>query len=135
MASTPPPQTRNCQYCDKPLSGRSDKTFCDDSCRNNFNKQKRKAEKVQPHPSAKAIFRIIIRNYEILKSTHAASQADDDLFVFFHEKEMDPEFNPNFYTSIHYLNQSELWYFCFDQGWRKDGEHYYTTQLASAAKI
>lgn len=135
MEPLPHSPARQCQQCSKPLFGRSDKTFCDDSCRNTFNKQKRKAEKIEPHPNAKVIFSIISRNYEILKSTHAGDQADDDDFVSFHEKQMNPEFNPNFYTSIHHINKSELWYFCFDQGWRKDGEHYYTRQLASMAKI
>ncbi|MBL7762218.1 MAG: DUF2116 family Zn-ribbon domain-containing protein, partial [Chitinophagaceae bacterium] len=28
-----------CLNCGKPLKGRSDKKFCDDSCRNNYNNQ------------------------------------------------------------------------------------------------
>ena len=30
---------KNCLTCDKPLKGRSDKKFCDDYCRNNYNNQ------------------------------------------------------------------------------------------------
>lgn len=47
---------------------------------------------------------------------------------------MDPNLNPNFYTSIHLYNQNELWNFFFEQGWRNDGENYYTAQCSSLAK-
>ena len=32
-------QTRFCITCDKPVKGRTDKKFCDDYCRNNYNNQ------------------------------------------------------------------------------------------------
>ena len=32
-------QTKTCLQCRKDLHGRSDKKFCDDYCRNNFNNQ------------------------------------------------------------------------------------------------
>ncbi len=28
---------KNCLACERPIKGRTDKKFCDDSCRNNYN--------------------------------------------------------------------------------------------------
>jgi hypothetical protein len=37
--STMPTEKRLCQSCGQVLQGRTDKKFCDDGCRNNFNNQ------------------------------------------------------------------------------------------------
>jgi hypothetical protein len=36
--------TAKCLACDKPLKGRTDKKFCDDYCRNNYNNQLKAAK-------------------------------------------------------------------------------------------
>lgn len=60
-------QHKTCQYCEKILHGRSDQKFCNDTCRNTFNREKRAAEKVEENANTPEIFRIIKRNYQILK--------------------------------------------------------------------
>ncbi len=52
-------QQRLCKQCEKPLLGRSDQKFCNDSCRNNFNKNRPRPIKIDPHENQKAIFKII----------------------------------------------------------------------------
>lgn len=52
---------KNCQECGQPLSGRSDKRFCDDACRAQFHHKNQ-----APDEALKQINRILKRNYQIL---------------------------------------------------------------------
>ena len=57
-----------CRSCEKPLRGRIDKKFCDDSCRNNFNNRV-KSEELK---MTRRVNSILHRNRRILKELYAA---------------------------------------------------------------
>jgi len=59
---------KTCEMCKTVLHGRSDQRFCNDTCRNSFNRIKREMEKVSLPSEAVEIIKIIKRNYQILKS-------------------------------------------------------------------
>ncbi|RYG30445.1 MAG: hypothetical protein EOO01_36710, partial [Chitinophagaceae bacterium] len=59
---------RTCQACDRKLLSRNDQRFCDDTCRNRYNRQKRHLAKITPRPNEKEIIKILKRNYELLKT-------------------------------------------------------------------
>jgi predicted nucleic acid-binding Zn ribbon protein len=65
MGNTP---TAVCGDCGKEIKGRSDKRFCDDTCRNNFNRKKWQAEQIPISEDALEIIRIIKKNYQLLKT-------------------------------------------------------------------
>src|SRR5690606_5358857 len=70
METPTPPATsspeKQCQQCGRPLKGRTDKRFCNDDCRNNFNRAKRRKITDQAPDTIPEIIRIIKRNYQIL---------------------------------------------------------------------
>ncbi|TCD03211.1 hypothetical protein [Pedobacter psychroterrae] len=115
-----PSEIRYCRQCEKQMYGRSDQVYCNDTCRNRFNKQKEKQAKTPPHPKEKEIFSIIRRNYEILKrltpkGIYAGHQISYSLDI------LPAQFNKNFFTGTS-ETQEGFWYLCFDRGWRIQGE-------------
>ncbi len=54
---------RSCQVCSKPLKGRTDKKFCDDYCRNQYNNRHASGQ----YNSMRRINRILCNNRRILK--------------------------------------------------------------------
>jgi len=101
-----------CQECGKEMHGRSDKRFCDDTCRNNFNRKKRIAEQLNIPEEAQEIIRIIKANYRLLKSrVNGDYTILDETLSSLRSK----GFNPNFFTSVGY-EAGEMYCFCFECG-------------------
>lgn len=98
-----------CEECGKEIHGRSDKRFCDDTCRNNFNRKKRQAEQVPIRESALEIIRTIKNNYQLLKTK---DQPPDIMISMPLKNLLEKGFNPNYFTSIR-EEDSELYRFCF----------------------
>ncbi len=103
---------KTCEWCNKILHGRSDQRFCNDACRNTYNREKRQFEKIQMHPNAPEIFRVLKTNYEILKKGipgqvpyFRGSKCDTEVF-------MKSGINLKFYTSS--FNDSNQWFCVFD---------------------
>ena len=106
----------NCAYCGKPLFGRTDKRFCNDGCRNAFNRKKLAELKNKNHENLPEIFKIIKRNYEILKSF---GEIEDQCGIFDLDSNIkDQGINTNYFTSI-YIDGDTLWKFCFERGWNE----------------
>ena len=57
-------ENKNCLFCGTTLSGRSDKKYCDDNCRNNYHYRLKKDSNI----IIKSINASLIKNREILKS-------------------------------------------------------------------
>lgn len=112
-------ETRYCRQFEKQLYGRADQMYCNDTCRNIFNKYKEKQAKTPPHPKEQEIFAIIRRNYDILKRItpkgiypgHEFTKSLDNLPA---------QFNKNFFTGM-IETKEETWYLCFNRGWREEG--------------
>ena len=116
-----PTAIRYCRQCDKPLHGRSDQIYCNDTCRNTYNKQKTRAHKIPPHPNQKAIFKAIQRNYEILKSLYPTRIRTGNHHSYV-QSYIPKDFNREFYTGVE-QDKEGLWFVCFDRGWM-DGKEY-----------
>src|SRR5690606_34185381 len=68
METTSTNQERHCEDCGRGLRGRSDKRFCNDGCRNNFNRQKKRQMQLRASDTVKDILRSIKENYHILRA-------------------------------------------------------------------
>ena len=113
-------ETRFCRQCEKQLYGRADQVYCNDSCRNAYNKQKEKQAKTPPHPKEKEIFAIIRRNYDILKRlTPKGIHPGHQLTVLL--KNVPVQFNKKFFTSTTETKEG-IWHLCFDRGWLEKEE-------------
>jgi len=106
-----------CRQCGRPLHGRSDKTFCNDGCRNTFNRRKREHQRSLDHSNMPEIFRTIKSNYDILKSLTSGEPLEKDLRISLETKALSAKgFNPKFFTSS-YQDSEGTWHFCFERGW------------------
>jgi len=124
MIKSANPEERHCENCGKVLFGRTDKRFCNDTCRNTFNREKHLREKIKENENLPEILRIIKRNYQILKSKGPGPMDKYFQLIIPVEELVNEGFNFKYFTSIYFFG-NELWRFCFERGWRKDDEYFY----------
>lgn len=127
--STLPKQ--HCQECGKEIHGRSDKRFCNDTCRNNLNRKKRIAEQVIIPDIALEIIRIIKNNYRLLKS----GGLESGITAFQPIKNLlERGFNPGFFTSIR-EEEGDVYHFCFECGFRISGENIFIIERKEQIRL
>lgn len=106
-------KTKRCLYCNNIISGRTDKSFCDDRCRNNYyykvnNNQKKYIREING---------ILLRNRGILRSVNPYGRMSvpksylDDL-----------GFNFDCYTGIYRTKKGKDYYLVYDQAYSYDEE-------------
>ncbi|OKS86116.1 hypothetical protein [Mucilaginibacter polytrichastri] len=105
-----------CEHCNKPLFGRTDKRFCNDTCRNTFNRIKGEKEKLQANENIPEVFRIIKKNYEILQQFSPDGIPSGERKMVLITELIQLGFNPKFHTSI-WQDGDAIWKFCFEKGW------------------
>lgn len=108
---------KTCENCGKALFGRTDKRFCNDTCRNTYNRNKALLEQKKAHDNLPEIFKIIKRNYEILQSLGTEKLeygSYSSVSINYLKKQ---GFNFRFCTSIHEGERAQVWKFCFEYGW------------------
>jgi transcriptional accessory protein Tex/SPT6 len=106
---------RSCQSCSKPLKGRSDKKFCDDYCRNNFNNQLKSPE----NNLIRNINHVLMKNRRILanylsearsvKKTRKESLSNDGFLFGYH-------------THQQRSTKGNLYRFCYEYGYMERGD-------------
>jgi hypothetical protein len=103
-------KTRNCVECGHPLRGRTDKRFCDDTCRNHHNNALRAREDI----IIKDINKILKMNRRILQSLvpDGAGSGNSNTrqlqFMGFHF---------NYSTHSQVKENGETFFFCYDFGY------------------
>ena len=105
-------ETRNCLSCGKALKGRTDKKFCDDYCRNNYNNiQKAKGNH---SPYVRSVNNALLKNRKILESllpeTEKMSKAT-------HEKLLQNGFVFKYHTHTYKNQKEQTYFFCYDYGY------------------
>jgi len=60
------------------LFGMSDRRFCNETCRNSFNRKWREAELIKANENLPVILKIIKHNYDILKNYYSSELAHDE---------------------------------------------------------
>ncbi len=107
------PGPPRCLFCDKKVFGRSDKKFCDDSCRNRFHAQaQRKRQWAEPNFVGK-INRTLMRNRKLLaQAIPRQKQNIVMLRTTLEEKGLDF----HYYTNI-MQTQNGNYRYCYEYGW------------------
>jgi len=99
-----------CLNCGKPLKGRSDKKFCDDSCRNNYNNQLKSIVNNQ----MRNINNVLGKNRRILESllpeTEETGKANK-------EKLLRLGFQFKYITDLYTTKTGKTYYYCYDYGY------------------
>lgn len=100
---------RNCVYCDHPISGRSDKKFCGDSCRNTYNNYKnRKRNLVINHHHSR-----LKKNHRIL----AELLGDETEKKVFKRTLLDTGFDLQSVSSYYSDQQGNVYFFVYEIGY------------------
>ena len=101
---------RLCLNCTKPVKGRTDKKFCDDFCRNNYNNQLKSAtiNLVRNINNALGKNRRILENLFITGEEIAKTTRD---------KLLQKGFQFKYITHTYTNKKGSLYYFCYDYGY------------------
>ena len=110
---------RNCLACNRPIKGRIDKKFCDDSCRNNYNNQLNR----DATPVVRNINNILRKNRRIL--VDLLESCEKPVKVIDKHKLLEEGFRFDYFTERYTNEKAEEYYYCYDYGYRKlEGEKY-----------
>lgn len=107
------PKNKECLFCGKELFGRSDKAYCNDTCRNNGNRERRKKLAWYEPDFIRQINTILKRNYKILTTQGVDRQGPTTVSRY---KLLDRGFNFRYFTSI-LPTRSGNYFFVYDHGW------------------
>jgi hypothetical protein len=103
-------QARNCLCCGKNIRGRSDKKFCNDNCRNQFNNKVRESEGYH----LRNINRILRRNRKILKDL---LPQDTERITITRSRLEYLQFHFSFYTHSQTNKTGHTFLFCYEFGY------------------
>ena len=101
-------EERKCPVCDKPIKGRTDKKFCDPSCKSAFHYQ---ALLKEGSGFYLAVDRQLKTNRRILKKFNKAGKATVRAEVL-----IDHGFNPNFFTHYWKNSKGDVYLFVYEFG-------------------
>jgi hypothetical protein len=103
---------KNCLACNKPIKGRTDKKFCDDSCRNKFNNRLYSYS----IPVVRNINKILRKNRRILEEL--LSGLENKVLIVERKELAEKGFQFEYFTEIFHPDKKEQYYYCYDYGYR-----------------
>lgn len=103
-------EPKNCLACDKPLKGRSDKKFCDDYCRNNYNNQLKSITNNQ----VRNINNALGKNRRILEEMLPLGE---EMSKTTKEKLLQKGFLFKYVTHLYTTKSGKTYYYCYDYGY------------------
>lgn len=99
---------RTCQECEEPISGRSDKRFCSDYCRNAFNnRHNRDSTNLIRNTNNQ-----LRKNYRILQKFNPNKKTSISKSKLLREG-----FDFSLFTSTYQTKKGHIYYFVYDQGY------------------
>ena len=101
---------RLCLNCDKPVKGRTDKKFCDDFCRNNYNNQL----KSNTINLVRNINNALGKNRRILENLFIAGQ---EMAKTTKDKLLQKGFQFKYITHTYTNKKGNVYFFCYDIGY------------------
>ncbi|MEP6711637.1 MAG: hypothetical protein ABJA37_04430 [Ferruginibacter sp.] len=107
-----------CLACNKPIKGRTDKKFCDDYCRNNFNNQLKSGTT----NLVRNINNALGKNRRILESIIPAGE---ETFKTNKEKLLQKGFQFKYITHSYTNKKGDVYFFCYDYGYLPTGNDWY----------
>ena len=99
-----------CLACNKPVKGRTDKKFCDDYCRNNFNNQL----KADSNNLVRNINNALGKNRRILESM---INEGEEMAKTGKEKLLEKGFQFKYCTHTYTNKKGNTYFFCYDHGY------------------
>jgi hypothetical protein len=106
---------KKCLSCQKIITGRSDKKFCDPYCKSAYHYRKSIDESPRFYNKVENQLKL---NRKILKYYNRAGKVTVRASTILNEG-----FNPNFFTHFYKTNKGEVYLFVFEYGFLKKVEH------------
>jgi predicted nucleic acid-binding Zn ribbon protein len=100
--------SRLCLDCGEEISGRIDKKFCSDQCRNNFNNK----QNSDSNNLVRNINNILRKNRRILSELNKAGKTKTHK-----EKLLNMGYNLNYHTHTYTTKTGTVYFFCYDFGY------------------
>ena len=101
-------EKRKCLDCGELISGRTDKKFCSDLCRNNYN-NKLNADSTN---YVRNVNNILRRNRRVIEEL-----APDDKAKVHKNKMLEKGFDFNYITNTYKTQKGVVYYFCYEYGY------------------
>ena len=101
-------EKRLCLDCNEELKGRSDKKFCNDQCRSNFNNR----QQSESTAFMRQVNSILKRNRRILEELNP-----DGKTRLSRKKLLAKGFNFEYFTNIYTTQTGKSYYFCYESGY------------------
>lgn len=111
-------ENRSCLNCQKPLTGRLDKKYCDDYCKSNYNYVK---NKLKENSMFKQIDLQLKKNRRLLRDYNRSGKS-----TVRKEKFDAAGFNPNFFTHYWKNSKGQVYLFCYEYGFLRLTENGHT---------
>jgi transcriptional accessory protein Tex/SPT6 len=102
--------TKHCESCHKPLKGRSDKKFCDDYCRNNFNN----SLKSDTNNTIRNINNALRKNRRILEQL---LNNDQDMVKTTRDKLLNAGFQFTYFTHLYQTQKGTTYHYIYEYGY------------------
>ena len=99
-----------CLTCNKPVKGRTDKKFCDDYCRNNYNNQ----IKAESNNLVRNVNNALSKNRRILESVISDGE---EMAKTTKEKLIEKGFQFKYITHSYTNKKGNTYFFCYDHGY------------------
>ena len=109
-------EEKKCLECGTPILGRADKKFCSDYCRNVYNNRLKKTS----NNIIRTINNRLKKNWNILEELNTKETTK-----IHGNKLLAKNFDFNYFTSLYKTKKNEVYYFVYDQGYKKLGDNYY----------
>jgi predicted nucleic acid-binding Zn ribbon protein len=106
----PKSEIKTCLACDKPIKGRSDKKFCDDSCRNNYNNELKSISNNQ----IRNVNNALGKNRRILEELLPEGK---EMVKTIKEKLLQKGFLFKYITHLYTTKEGKVYYYCYDYGY------------------
>ena len=103
-------EPRLCLSCSKPVKGRTDKKFCDDYCRNNYNNQL----KADSSNLVRNINNALGKNRRIMESLFVAGE---EMAKTTKDKLLQKGFQFKYITHLYTNKKGNTYFFCYDLGY------------------
>ncbi len=105
----------NCLYCEKPLTGRTDKKYCDLHCKSAYQYQK---QRLEPERFYNKVDNQLRLNRKLLKEYNRAGKS-----IIRSKVLLDAGFDPNFFTHYWKNQKGEVYLFVYEYGFLKKFEN------------
>lgn len=108
---------KKCLYCDNKISGRTDKKFCNDYCRNAYNNQLKSVNS----PVVRNINNVLIKNRRILE----AALGNEKMMKQTKEKLLQQGFSFKYFTHNYTNQKGDVYLFCYEYGYLPLGHDWF----------